>query len=146
MQKTCWLWAPTTLKTVHESVIFSYLTMNITVIILFFCKKNTPNLIKLFLSYVAKPRVGPINREHNNFKWGNIFAGVFTLVLSLWFQNLFSFLDWNSILLFSLFKFRNDQAGDCAINLFLGRKTSSEGSRCLCFTTFCLCQWCYCYE
>jgi hypothetical protein len=49
----------------------------------FYCKK-TPNLIKkLFLCYVSKPGVGPINSQHNNFKWGNIFAGICTLVLSL---------------------------------------------------------------
>ncbi len=35
MQKSCWLWAPTTLKTHYQSVIFSYLTMNNIVKILF---------------------------------------------------------------------------------------------------------------
>ncbi len=39
---------------------------------------------KLFLCFVSKPRVGPINSKQNNFKWGNIFAGICTLVLSLW--------------------------------------------------------------
>jgi hypothetical protein len=50
----------------------------------FHCKK-TPYLIKkLFVCFVSKPRVGPINSKHNNFKWGNIFAGICTLVVSLW--------------------------------------------------------------
>ncbi len=35
---------------------------------------------KLFLRHVSKPRVRPINSQHNNFKWGNIFAGICTLV------------------------------------------------------------------
>jgi hypothetical protein len=49
----------------------------------FYCKK-TPNLIKkLFLCFVLKPRLGAINSKHNNFKWGSIFAGICTLVLSL---------------------------------------------------------------
>ena len=33
---------------------------------------------------MSKPRVGPINSQHNNFKWGNIFAGIYSLVWSLW--------------------------------------------------------------
>jgi hypothetical protein len=45
--------------------------------------KNTKLDQKLFLCYVSKPRAGPISSPHNNFKWGNIFAGVCTLVLSL---------------------------------------------------------------
>ncbi len=45
---------------------------------------KTRNLIeKLFLCFVSKPRVGPINNKHNTFKRGNIFAGICTLVLSL---------------------------------------------------------------
>jgi hypothetical protein len=39
---------------------------------------------KVFLCFVSKPRVGPINSYHFNFKRGNIFAGICTLVLSLW--------------------------------------------------------------
>ncbi len=49
---------------------------------LVFILKKPPNLIKkLFLCFVSKQRVGPINSQHNNFKWGNIFAGICTLVL-----------------------------------------------------------------
>ncbi len=55
MQKNCWLWAPTTPKTV--SLLFD------------------------------KTKSGPINNQHNNFKWGNIFAGICTLVLSLWWHH-----------------------------------------------------------
>jgi hypothetical protein len=45
---------------------------------------KTPNLFKkLFLCYVSKPKVGPTNSQHNNFKWGNISAGICTLVLFL---------------------------------------------------------------
>jgi hypothetical protein len=60
MQKTCWLWAPTTLsKNSSKSVIFSLLSESC-----FYCKK-TPNLIiKLFLCFVSRPRVGPINSKH----------------------------------------------------------------------------------
>jgi hypothetical protein len=83
-KQTCWLWAPTSLKTVHYDEIFSYLTMNNIAKILFLLLKNTKFNQKLFLCYVAKPRVGPINSQRNNFKWGNIFAGVCTLVFSLW--------------------------------------------------------------
>ncbi len=51
---------------------------------LVFIVKNPPNLIKkLFLCFVSKPKVGPINSQCNNFKWGNIFATICTLVLSL---------------------------------------------------------------
>jgi hypothetical protein len=39
---------------------------------------------KLFLCSVSKPRVGPINSYHFTFKCGNIFAGICTLVISLW--------------------------------------------------------------
>ncbi len=53
-----------------------------------FIVKKTSNLIKkLFLCFVSKPRVGPINRWHNTFKWGNIFATICTLVLSLWVEH-----------------------------------------------------------
>jgi hypothetical protein len=42
MQKTCLLWAPTTLNTHHLSVIFSYLTMNhIVKNLVFIVKKPT---------------------------------------------------------------------------------------------------------
>jgi hypothetical protein len=48
---------------------FSYLTVNNIVRIFVFIVKKTPNFIKkLFLCYVSKPTVGPINRQHNNFK------------------------------------------------------------------------------
>ncbi len=52
----------------------------------FYCKNNHQiwSQKTLFLSYVSKPRVWPINRQHNDFKWGNIFACICTLVLSLW--------------------------------------------------------------
>ncbi len=74
---------PNNTKNSSKSVIFSYLTMNNIVKILFLLQK-TPNLIKkLFLCLVTKSRVGPINSQHINFKWGNIFAGICTLVLSL---------------------------------------------------------------
>ncbi len=56
---------------------------NIVIILLLLYK--TPKLIKkVFLCFVSKPRVGPINSQHNNFKRGNIFAGICTLVLSPW--------------------------------------------------------------
>ncbi len=75
MQKTCWLWALTTLITHQKVWFFSHLTMNDIVESCFYCKK-TPNLIKkLFLCYVAKPIVGPVNMQCDNFKWGNIFCG-----------------------------------------------------------------------
>ena len=83
--KTCWLWTPTILKT-HQKCdffIFNYeqYCQNLTFIV-----KKTPNLIKkLFLCFLSKSRVGPINSKHNNFKWGNIFASICTLVLSLCF-------------------------------------------------------------
>jgi hypothetical protein len=56
-------------KNLSKSVIFSYLTMNKNCQNLAFIVKKTPNLIKkLFLRFVSKPRVGPINSKHNNFK------------------------------------------------------------------------------
>ena len=64
-------------------MIFSYLTI-IFCQNLVFIVENTKFDQKLFLCYVSKPRVGPMNSQHNNFKWWNIFAGVRTLVLSLW--------------------------------------------------------------
>jgi hypothetical protein len=83
MQKTCWLWAPTTLKT-HQKVWFSHIWLWIILSESCFYCKNKNLIKKLFLCFVSKPRVGPINNKHNNFKWGNIFAGICTLVLSLW--------------------------------------------------------------
>ncbi len=87
IQNTCWLWVPATLKT-HQKVWFSPIYLWIILSeSCFYCKK-TPNLIKkLFLCFESRPRVGPINSQHINFKWGNIFAGICTiLVLSIWFK------------------------------------------------------------
>jgi hypothetical protein len=51
-------------KNSSKSVILSYLTMNSIVRILLLSSK-TPNLmIKLFLCFVSRPRVGPINSKH----------------------------------------------------------------------------------
>ncbi len=70
--------------------------MNNIVRILFELKK-TPNLIKkLFLCFVSKPRVGLMNSKHFTFKWGNIFASICTLVLSLWRTVTFPFPDWDT--------------------------------------------------
>ncbi len=72
--KNLLIMGPNNTKNSSKSVIFSYLTMNNIVRIHY---KKTPNLIKkLFLCFVSKPRVGPINSQHNNFKWGNISAGI----------------------------------------------------------------------
>jgi len=62
----------------------------------FNCKKN-PNLIKkLFLCFVSKPRVGPMNSKHFTFKWWNMFVSICTLVLSLWRTVTFPFPDWDT--------------------------------------------------
>ncbi len=75
--KTCWLLDPTTLKT-HRKVWFYHIWLWIILSDLAFIVK-TPILIKkLFLCFESKPRVGPINSQHINFKWGNIFAGICT--------------------------------------------------------------------
>jgi hypothetical protein len=56
--------------------------MNNVVILLFYCK-NTNLIKKLFICFVSKPRVGPINSQHKKFKSGNIFAGICTLGFSM---------------------------------------------------------------
>ena len=77
MQKLL-IMGPNNTKNSSKSVIFSESR--------FYCKK-TPNLIKrLFLFFTSKPRVGPINSWHNTFKWGNIFASICALVLSLCYK------------------------------------------------------------
>ncbi len=50
---------------------------------LVFRVKNTKLDQKTVSLLCVKIQSGPINIPHNNFKWGNIFAGVCTLVLSL---------------------------------------------------------------
>ncbi len=57
---------------------------------------------KLFLCFVSKPRVGPINSKHFTFNWGNFFAAICTLVLSLWFNHTKSYLYMGMILYLSI--------------------------------------------
>ena len=78
---------PNNTKT-HQKVWFFHILLWIILSESCFKCKKTPNLTKrLFLCFVSKPRVGPINSKHNNFKWGNIFAGICTLVSSLIFMH-----------------------------------------------------------
>ncbi len=81
--KNVLIMGPNNTKNCSLKLIFSYFNMYCQNLV-FIVKKTTKFAKKLFLCYAAKPRVGPINSQHNNFKWGNIFAGVCTLVLSLW--------------------------------------------------------------
>ncbi len=74
-------YGPNNTKNSSKSVIFSWITLSESCV---YCKKP-PNLIKkLFLCFVSKPRVGPINSKHNNFKWGNrhLHSSLISMILS----------------------------------------------------------------
>jgi hypothetical protein len=59
---------PNNSKNSPKSVIFQIFNYEYCQNLVFIVKK-TPNLIKkLFLCFVRKPSVGPINSKHNNFK------------------------------------------------------------------------------
>ncbi len=76
--KNLLIMGPNNTKNSSKSVHFSYLTMNNIVRILLFCK-NHQNWSKNCFFVMCLNQEWAINSQHNNFKWGNIFAGIYTL-------------------------------------------------------------------
>ncbi len=88
--KSLLIMGPNNTKNSSKSVIFSYLTMNNIVRIFFLIVKNTKFDQETVSLLCAKTKSWAHKQlTHINFKWGNIFAGICTLVWSLWLTLMF---------------------------------------------------------